>query len=51
MVVLVKWDANDYPVSTVLPEAFDEEMHGAREDWEESTLEAVNAAAEANEPA
>jgi len=51
MVVLVKFDANGYPAATVLPEFFDEEMHGAREDWEESTLEAVNAAAVANEPA
>ena len=37
MTVLVKYDVNGYPYATVLPEFFDEEEHGAREDWQEAT--------------
>ena len=51
MQVLAKFDANGYPYASVLVEYYDPEEHGPREDWAETTVEAVNLAAETFEPA
>jgi len=51
MEVLVKYDVNGYPVATVLPAYFDEEVCGPITGYTRSTLEDVNRAAEINTPA